>query len=334
MEALASLPKSRVTGDAFIDAAPMIETPALLRAPIQKCMSDARVCLTAKDYKATLAKVEQIRAEYAGSPELSQQSTEIARIEKAARDGNAGSETQKVAVADVAPADPIKRQAETPKVVEVPKVAEVAKPATRPEARTIDLLAQAGVRTMDDFSSPSFLLSKGELSYAGYKNGSYDFNYQPPDEYDYKLVFKLDPPSAFAGSGRNALYGFVLQYVPLGSKSLVMYMPYGNSGCFALDHINRTRYSESSNITRREHARLKVGQEYTVLMKVRRDAISASLDGELVVAWRRDGVSPTNEPDVKLSDSRNLGVGAINRCNLRIVSALVTEISGPELAKK
>jgi serine/threonine protein kinase len=347
MQALASLPKSRVAGDSYVDAPPMIEIPVMVKAPIQKTLSEARVCLTSKNYKATLKKVEQIRTDYAGSTELTQQSSEIARIEKAARDGDAGIEAPNpaaIAAANIQVPDPVKRPApvaEVPRPAEAAKVADVANVARiepRSEARPIDLLAKANPvvnESAPTTSGPSFGMSKGELTYSGYKNGACDFNYQPPEEYDYKLVFKLDSVPSFGTTARpTSPYGFVLQYVPLGSKSLVMYIPYGTSGSFALDNINKTRYSESSNITRREHARLKLNQEYTVIMKVRRDIISATLDGELVVAWRRDGISPTNEADIRLGDSRNLGVGAINKCNLRIISATVTEISGPELAKK
>ncbi len=349
MEALSNIPKSRVMGDSSVDAPPSIETPALLHPSIQKSLSDARVLLNNKEFKATLKKLEQIRGDFAGSSDLSEQAAELARIEKSAKDGDAGIQiaaippTQApvppvapppvdVKVADTKPAKP-----DVLKAVEPPKVVAVAKPKT---INLMDRVQRSDNDGGNNSGANAFSAKKNDLYYVGGRNGAVDFLYQPPEEYDYKIVFKFDLQSAVqngGGSGKksNAPYGFAMMYVPVGGKSLVCYLPFGTSGQYAFDYINRARYTESSNPTRREYARMKIDTEYTAVLQVRKDLITLTLDGEKVTLCRRDGTNPTSDAEVKLDDAKNLGIGAVNRINLHVMEATVTELSAPpEVANK
>ena len=196
--------------------------------------------------------------------------------------------------------------------------------------RTIDLLQQAMQHVNNappagngngngGNGNNSFFATGGDLAYAGNKAGAFDLTYQPPDAYDYKLSFKLDDSAL-----RLSKFGFVMMYIPIEGKSLVWYMPYGN-GVFAFDNINKTRFAESVNPTRIDHARLKMGSSYVAEIKVRHTTITVFLDGEIVGAWRRDTLTPTGDPDSKLNDPKNLGIGGMNRIGLHITAATATE---------
>ena len=346
MEALASLGKSRVTGESSVEAPPANETAVVMKPSLAVWLSEARVSLRAGEFKPALAKIEDIRREFAGSSELIEYATEIGRIHQAASDGAAGVESPKPAPSVVkAPTPEHGNQipASMPvKAADVkkPEAAPVPTPAKEEPRQVVDLMKSAAKQVNAEDNKPNsgnfgngfannfFFNKNNELAFYGSKTGTLDMGYKPPEEYDYKLAFRIETTGPGDHGQPPAPFGYVMMYVPMNGKSLAWFMPYG-SGYFAFDQINHTHYREQLNPTRVDHARLKPGTTYNAEIKVRRDTVTTILNAETILVWRRDGVSPTGEPEKTINEAADLGIGAMNRINLHVISASV-EYGGPK----
>jgi hypothetical protein len=200
----------------------------------------------------------------------------------------------------------------------------------KPKGTTVDLLKMVQNRNSSDWDFDDGALSNRGTSSKNQGKGknkaqssNVDFPYTPPEEYDYTIEFSIEEPAPPS-------MGLVLQGVPMNSRSLIWAMPAAPDSWFGFDMIGGLRYTESANPTHRSLTKgVSISAKHKSTIQVRRDLVTVLLDGNKLMVWRRDGVSPNKDSQYyKGSNSNNLNVGAANKVNVKVYSAEVLEISG------
>jgi hypothetical protein len=140
-----------------------------------------------------------------------------------------------------------------------------------------------------------------------------EFPYQPPDEYDYKVVF------SFAGVGTN---NTVVQMVSFQGKPFIRAMGRGGF-TFLYFRGGGSRFSR----TKITSWAPQNGKRYTSIVKVRKDGAQAYFDGQLVGELKTDYEDLQVQPFWALRSRELLGVGT-DETVVTFHSAEVAEITG------
>jgi hypothetical protein len=123
--------------------------------------------------------------------------------------------------------------------------------------------------------------------------------YEPPPEYDFRMVF-----TCAAGPNRQ-----VNQQLSHGGKSFGFIMGGSQGTKMGIEAINGKNVSENPTLSR---VVMELGRKYTSIVQVRNDGIKAFLDNKLVAEWRTDYSDMTPWKNWVLRDDRHLGFGTFN----------------------
>jgi serine/threonine-protein kinase len=156
---------------------------------------------------------------------------------------------------------------------------------------TIDLLAL--VDPARDAVKGSWKLEKGRLVSDEENAARLELPYLPPEEYDFKVVFTRK-------TGNDA----VNQIVPHAATVFVWQMGAFENTVFGISEINGRRANENATTLERERC-LETGREYTSILEVRRNRVTASLNGQKLVDWK------TNYQDLGMNDDWRLRTDAV-----------------------
>ena len=148
--------------------------------------------------------------------------------------------------------------------------------ATVAEGRRIDLLKL--IDPTVDALKGSWTLRDGKLTGAGNVFTRIEIPYEPPEEYDIRVVFKrVSGDRSVSVIGSAAAHQFT--WTMGGSQ---------NTTC-GFEMIGDLGSSDPKNPTSK-HAKswLVNGQEAVCIVKVRKDGAEAYLDGKLISTWKTD----------------------------------------------
>jgi hypothetical protein len=124
-----------------------------------------------------------------------------------------------------------------------------------------------------------------------------EFPYQPPEEYDYRVVFTRK-------SGDDCF-----TQICMGGKSQFAWMlgGWGNkiTGFQYIDGIG----IDQNKTGVKKNSWLKDGQEYTSVVKIRKTGVEAYLDGKLVASWKTDFADMSLDPAWALNNNNVIGIG-------------------------
>jgi hypothetical protein len=101
--------------------------------------------------------------------------------------------------------------------------------------------------------------------------------YQPPDEYDFRIVFH-----------RIEGDGGVAQMMPLGGKSVLWFVGGNSNTTVSFEFVAGRGYGSNATSVDAPNV-LETGRQYTSIVHVRRGRICVSLDGKLVSDYKTNG---------------------------------------------
>ncbi len=139
-----------------------------------------------------------------------------------------------------------------------------------------------------------------------------EFPYQPPEEYDFQIVFT-----------RNEGSDGVVQICAAGERQFMWEMD-GWDGHCGFELINGNNLNENPT---KKPGPLTNRQKYTSVVKVRRDGIQAFLDDKLVDEWKTDYTDMSLFPGWNLHNPTTLGLGTWASSTV-FLSVTVIEITG------
>ncbi|MDZ4286607.1 MAG: family 16 glycoside hydrolase, partial [Prosthecobacter sp.] len=144
-----------------------------------------------------------------------------------------------------------------------------------------------------------------------------EFNYEPPEEYDFIMEFTPK------GEGSD-----VNQFLSAQDRSFAWKLDLGgNSGLYGFDLLDGKDLYGRKEAAAKVDKPLRTGQRYRSESQVRTDGLRALVDGEEVVNWRGDFKRLSLEDDFTLRNFRHLGVGswgrsvAFHHAEVRVVTA-------------
>jgi len=161
--------------------------------------------------------------------------------------------------------------------------------------RVVNLISLVDVQR--DAVKGTWVLANGALVSDSGGHSRIEFAYQPPDEYDFRIVFtRTEGPDSVnqicASQGRQ----FAWQ---MGGWSDTF------CGFYEIGGLG-----PSKNLSGRSAAKwLENGQEYTSIVKVRKTGVEAYLDGKLISAWKTDFSDMGLNREWALRRNDVLGVG-------------------------
>jgi hypothetical protein len=121
--------------------------------------------------------------------------------------------------------------------------------------------------------------------------------YEPPPEYDFRMVF-----TCAAGFGQAS------QLLSHGGKSFGFVVGAMSGSLMGIDSIDGKGVSENPTCVR---VKTELGRKYTSIVQVRNDGIKAFLDNKLVAEWRTDYHDMSLKKHWVLRDDRHLGFGSL-----------------------
>lgn len=122
--------------------------------------------------------------------------------------------------------------------------------------------------------------------------------YKLPDQYDVKAIFERK-----GGNGDTTLI------LAQGKRQFVWQMGAEQNRNFDLAQVAGKKFDGNPTLIRNGDC-LKNNKRYTTLVEVRKDRVSAYLDGKLITEWTPDMGELTISETWKLPDGKQLGVGA------------------------
>ncbi|MBM4155696.1 MAG: hypothetical protein FJ221_11815 [Lentisphaerae bacterium] len=145
--------------------------------------------------------------------------------------------------------------------------------------------------------------------------------YQPPAEYDFRIVFARQKGAGVAyqmltGGGRPFAFCIAAQGPGLPPPK---YLGFAK--------INGKDVNENPTAVRLDPD-LEAGRHYTALVQVRKDRVMAFLDGRLVSEWKTDYQDMSIHNSIRLRDDRSLGLGSSPAGGVVFYSAEVREVTG------
>ena len=182
-----------------------------------------------------------------------------------------------------------------------------------PPPREVDLLKL--VDPAKDAFSGNWSFDKESLVCEPSDEAGIEIPYEPPEEYDYRLVFV---PTVVGdamvqicrGGGRQ--FGFVIG----GAGNTVA----------GFGRINGQRPCDNPTGRKADHW-LVSGHQHVSVVKVRKDHIEGWLDGRQIVTWTTDWTDMNLNPDFHVRHTNVVGIMGF-RTGLRVESATITEITG------
>jgi serine/threonine protein kinase len=181
-------------------------------------------------------------------------------------------------------------------------------------ARVVNLLSLVDVKRDGDMGT--WTLAGDVLRCDQSPQSFLEFPYQPPDEYDFRIVFT-----------RSEGKGSVDQICAEQGRQFSWQMGSWNGAACGFGMINGA-VAETNPTSRKAKNWIKNNQEYTSVVKVRRTGIEAYLDGKLISSWQTNYSDMSLLPEWKLRRGEVLGlVTKANAVTFRRVE--VTELSGP-----
>jgi S1-C subfamily serine protease len=142
-----------------------------------------------------------------------------------------------------------------------------------------------------------------------------EFPYQPPEEYDFRIVFTRT-------EGDNAVH----QVCAANGRQFTWLMGASGDTVCRLDLVGGHEANDNPT-TKKADKWLTNGQEYTSLVKVRKTGVEAYLNGKLISAWKTDYSDMSLHSHWVLKHNNVLGVGSYQSPTLfRTIE--VTEITG------
>jgi predicted Ser/Thr protein kinase len=142
-------------------------------------------------------------------------------------------------------------------------------------------------------------LRQGELSVNDAMWARLALPYQPPDEYDLETSFT-----------RHTGVNSVALYFTHGSGQATFEVDAWGQWLAGIQNVGGLSVQENS--TRADDVQLVNGRRYTMLVRVRRDRVTAYLDGRLLSTYQGDGSDLRVLQEWDLGDNQALGVGAFN----------------------
>jgi serine/threonine protein kinase len=168
--------------------------------------------------------------------------------------------------------------------------------ASRPQAAsTIDLLAL--VDPARDAVKGAWKLEKGCLVSDEENAARLELPYLPPEEYDFKVVFARR-------TGNDA----VNQIIPHDGTVFVWLMGGFDNTIFGISEISGKRANQNPSTQQRERC-LENGLEYTSIVEVRKDRVTATLNGQKVADWKTDYKDLGMNDDWRLRSDAVPGLG-------------------------
>ena len=141
------------------------------------------------------------------------------------------------------------------------------------------------------------------------------FDYEPPDEYDFKVVVTVV----------KAHEGLNVYYYASGHQGMFVYGGWGNS-VSAFETVNGAGGPDNKTAKRR-NGWITNGKQYKVVLKVRRTGVEAYVDGQLVTSLLTDFSNVGLDGNWGLAKGNAVGVG-IQQGAARFESAEIVELSG------
>lgn len=176
--------------------------------------------------------------------------------------------------------------------------------------QTVDLLD--GISVADQTVKGTWHLRNGSLYSDLVETSRFDFNYRPPKEYDYKVTFtKLQGNESFSIN----LFA--------NGRQFIWTMGGWDNTSFAFDQIDAL--DGNKNATTLKGRSLETGKPYNCVVQVRRDGVSAYLDGQLVDRYQTDYRDMNNSYPLHRLDSVGL---MTNKTSYVISNAQIVEING------
>jgi hypothetical protein len=174
----------------------------------------------------------------------------------------------------------------------------------------VDLLKNLDVQTacIGQWNSEEGVLTSGKAQHT-----VIEFNYVPPEEYDYQVVCSRE-------DGNDAID---LYCAAGGRQFRYLVGAWSNhvSGFSDIDGEDADCNQTTGRITLEDH------RKYTVVVKVRRNGVAAYLDGNLISHWETNYLDMGISVDKRLRRCDTIGLEAWNSV-YRIYAATITEIGG------
>ncbi|MEI8196719.1 MAG: hypothetical protein WCI73_12545, partial [Phycisphaerae bacterium] len=139
--------------------------------------------------------------------------------------------------------------------------------------------------------------------------------YQPPAEYDYKVVFT-----------RTAGMDSVVVFCTAQDRQFLLLMGLFGNTTFGFEAIDGAGVAQNKTC-RKAKAWLVTGQKHTALIKVRKDGVRAYLDGKLITEHKTDYRDLALFGQWRLHRKDTLGLGSINSPTM-FHSAEIIEVTG------
>jgi len=179
--------------------------------------------------------------------------------------------------------------------------------AAKPTSRVVNLLPL--IEVIRDRVAGAWNMAKDVLSCDAGSEHRLEILYQPPDEYDFCVVFERT-------SGR----GDVHQHLSKAGHAFSYVMDWHGDGSFHLDTVNQNR-------TDQRFKSLVNGTKHTAIVQVRNDSVRTLLDGVQVIEAKTDFQKAQCWSGRKLRNENVLGVGA-NQGAVTFYKLELVEITG------
>jgi serine/threonine protein kinase len=160
---------------------------------------------------------------------------------------------------------------------------------------TIDLLAL--VDPTRDAVKGVWKVEKGRLVSDEDNATRLELPYIPPDEYDFKVVFSRK-------TGNDAIN----QIIPHAGTVFVWQMGGWENTIFGISEIGGRRANENPATVQRERC-LETGREYTSIVEVRKNRVTATVNGQKLADWKTDYKDLGMNDDWRLRQDQLPGLG-------------------------
>jgi len=165
-------------------------------------------------------------------------------------------------------------------------------------AGAVDLLSL--IESQRDSVAGTWTVRDGSLIAEKALFGRLEIPYQPPQEYDFRILFSRQDGS-----------DSVTQILSRSGRSFGWTMGGSNNAVFGFETINGVS-AAANQTTVKGAVGLENGRKYTSVVKVRDQSVKAYLDGRLLSEWKTDYADMDIYKDWKLRNSSLLGLGSWN----------------------
>jgi hypothetical protein len=193
------------------------------------------------------------------------------------------------------------------------RIAELEKLTILPGGNLVDLLKLSD--PAKDVVSGNWKIQNGKLSAEAGARAKIEFPYTPPDEYDFRIVFTRT-------QGTNDVNQIL--YSPVGKTAFTWHMG-GWDNMFAGFSTVKGVTGHANPTTSKTP--LENGRKYEAIVKVRRDNISAYLDGKQIAQYKTNYGDIGQFSDWNLNKTQALGLGSAGNAVI-FETIQVREING------